>query len=344
MSTPPAHALTPASAPAPTPASAPAGRARTTRQLRPGTSFRHDDGAWVLETADGERHDVRLPAAETDRLLRALREGVVPASATARSALAALVVAGHASAPPLEPAVAVTVAVEDPAAPGEAVAGRQGADGGGPAGRPAPAPTAGSDRSAWLAELDAATRAALRRAGARVAPSGAPGTAHTPADGAGGGDGTGTGTGTGDTIELRILTGPPPARPTGGLRPPPGRVEPLLTCWPEADHLLLAPAAVPAVDAAARCRATSRRRPVTPAPEPVPATGLAGDDPHRPSPRAVELAATTLALELLRRAERARLLGGTPAADRQDLLLTRVDLTALRVTQHPVLPVPAASA
>ncbi|GAB3077683.1 hypothetical protein [Nocardioides zeae] len=110
--------------------------------------------------------------------------------------------------------------------------------------------------------------------------------------------------------------------------------------WCADGHLVVAPAAVPLADVAARWRAAGHHRrldEVDPADEVAPSVVAAS---ATPSSRAVELVAHTLASEALARADRA------DRADRPQgrdaYLATTIDLRTLAVARRPVLPVPPA--
>lgn len=99
------------------------------------------------------------------------------------------------------------------------------------------------------------------------------------------------------------------------------------TCWISGDLVLLAPPGVPARDVAARRRAATAHRDTDPLMHPLPA-GRSVTSAVSVPPAGLELAAVTIAAELLRR-------------DRPAHEAITVDLHDLTVTRRPVLPVPA---
>ncbi|GHJ59762.1 hypothetical protein NOK12_22800 [Nocardioides sp. OK12] len=99
-----------------------------------------------------------------------------------------------------------------------------------------------------------------------------------------------------------------------------------VACWISGDRVLLAPPAVPAVDVAARRRAATAHRDTEPLTRPVPGGRHVASSVLVP-PAGLELAATTVAAELLRR-------------DRPSHEAVTVDLHHLTVARRPVLPVP----
>jgi len=103
--------------------------------------------------------------------------------------------------------------------------------------------------------------------------------------------------------------------------PPDGR-----TCWISADLVLLAPPGVPARDVAARRRAATAHRDTDPLTRPL-RGGRTVISALSVAPAGLELAAVTIAAELLR-------------TDRPTHEAVVVDLLTLTVTRRPVLPVP----
>jgi hypothetical protein len=97
-------------------------------------------------------------------------------------------------------------------------------------------------------------------------------------------------------------------------------------CWVDEHLVVLAPPAVPARDVSARRRAATRHRDTDPRTRPLPEGRAVVGAPSRAG---IELAATVVAAELLRR-------------ERPAYEAVVVDLHALTVTRHPVLPVPPA--
>ncbi len=97
-------------------------------------------------------------------------------------------------------------------------------------------------------------------------------------------------------------------------------------CWVSDGHVLLSPPAVGAPDVAARREAATRHRTADPRTTPAPGGRVVVPPP---SPAGLELAAALVAAELLR--------SSRPAYE-----AVVVDLRALTVSRHPVLPVPPA--
>ncbi|MCY7401076.1 MAG: hypothetical protein LH477_08975 [Nocardioides sp.] len=100
------------------------------------------------------------------------------------------------------------------------------------------------------------------------------------------------------------------------------------TCWISGDLVLLAPPGVPVRDVAARRCAATAHRDTDPLTRPLP-TGRTVTSVVSVPPAGLELAAVTVAAELLRR-------------DRPAHQAVVVDLHDLTVTRRPVLPVPQA--
>lgn len=100
-------------------------------------------------------------------------------------------------------------------------------------------------------------------------------------------------------------------------------------CWVAGHRVVLSPTAVPAADVAARHHAASRHRSEDPRVAPL-ADGQGARAAESPlAGPGLELAAVQVAAELLR-------------ADRPSHEVVLVDLVALTVSRHPVLPVPPA--